>query len=438
MAGFDGMALSAERGGDALNSAGQGDDLELNNVGMVLRADRLRRGQELTEVSKILRIQLSYLNAIEQGKYENLPHGPYALGFVRTYADYLDLDADEIVRRFKQEFQRATERSRLVFPTPEQETSIPSATVVVVSVALALAAYGVWYYTQTQDQSVAQLVEPVPERLVELANDQNRAAPQPAVEARPLQDAAVAVAPERKIEDQGVLQGQAEQAVDIGTETLASATPPSIDVTDDEGEAAAAAAPVETGAAVVYRVAAAQPEPLAVAETVDPGLRDEGAIKLREEAAIDEAAVDDAAVDDDAVENVAAELAAIPAVPDLNREAPAISVGADTADDTALAVAASEPGAASRIVIRATDRSWVRVLGADDKVLLTRMLMPGDVYKAPNEPQLSLEAGNAGALEIEVDGTNCRRSAALARWFPIIRSSWMRYWLKSNSAKLKN
>ena len=68
-------------------------------------------------------------------------------------------------------------------------------------------------------------------------------------------------------------------------------------------------------------------------------------------------------------------------------------------------VAARGDAVASRIVIRATDRSWVRVLGADDKVLLTRMLMPGDVYEAPNEPDLSLEAGNAGALEIEVDGT---------------------------------
>ena len=332
-----------------------------DNVGKLLQADRLRRGQELTEVSKTLRIQFSYLNAIEQGKYENLPRGPYGLGFVRTYADYLGLDADEIVNRFKQECQYATERSRLVFPTPEQETSIPSGTVVVVSLALALAAYGVWYYTQTQDRSLAQLVEPVPERLVELTNDQSRAAPRPAVEVLPLRNVAGASNPDA--EGQGVLQAQAGQVIDATAET------PTPDATG--GEAATLA---ETAA-----VADISPAPSA------PPV-----------AATDQQAADHDTVDQGVIDNVAAELAAIPAVPELDR---------DTSAPAGSTVAARGDAVASRIVIRATDRSWVRVLGADDKVLLTRMLMPGDVYEAPNEPDLSLEAGNAGALEIEVDGT---------------------------------
>ena len=352
------MAVSDNMAPDGEHGAGVPD-----NVGKLLQADRLRRGQELIEVSKTLRIQFSYLNAIEQGKYENLPRGPYGLGFVRTYADYLGLDADEIVNRFKQECQYATERSRLVFPTPEQETSIPSGTVVVVSLALALAAYGVWYYTQTQDRSLAQLVEPVPERLVELTNDQSRAAPRPTVEVLPLSNVASASNPDA--EDQGVLQAQAEQVIGATAET------PAPDVTG--GEAAVLA---ETAA-----VADISPTPSA------PPV-----------AAADQAAVDHDTVDQGVIDNVAAELAAIPAVPGLNRDTSALA-GADSM------VAARGDAAASRIVIRATDRSWVRVLGADDKVLLTRMLMPGDVYEAPNEPDLSLEAGNAGALEIEVDGT---------------------------------
>ena len=361
MAGPDEMAFDAEQG------AGAFDTSEFDTVGMLLRADRLRRSQELTEVSRILRIQFSYLNAIEQGEYENLPRGPYGLGFVRTYADYLGLDADEIVRRFKHECQHATERSRLVFPTPEQETSIPSGTVVVVSVALALAAYGVWYYTQTQDQSVAELVEPVPDRLVDLTSDQNRAAPQPVVETRPLRDAAAAV-PQESAEEPNVLEDQAEQAIEDNV----------INVAVTSG----APAETEPVTAVGVDISAPRPEPVPAARVLPE--------------AVDRALIDDEGLDprdgEDAVYNVAAELAAIPAVPELGASPPG------------LAGTGASP-AASRIVIRATDRSWVRVLGADDKVLLTRMLMPGDVYEAPNEPELSLEAGNAGALEIEVDGT---------------------------------
>ena len=382
MTGPDERTLDAEQGAGAL------DKSEFDTVGMLLRADRLRRGQQLAEVSKILRIQFSYLNAIEQGKYENLPRGPYGLGFVRTYADYLGLDADEIVRRFKHECQHATERSRLVFPTPEQETSIPSGTVVVVSVALALAAYGVWYYTQTQDRSVAELVEPVPDRLVDLTSDQNRAAPQPVVETRPLRDAAAADVPQEPAEEPGVPQGRSEQIIETGVETplysAASSTisPPPVTVTDGvvEEDVEEDVEDVEDGvinvALTAVAGAPAEPQPAAgaLAEAADRVLIDDGGIDPGEGEAV--------------VGNVASELAAIPAVPELGGH------GSDMVD-----------AGASRIVIRATDRSWVRVLGADDKVLLTRMLMPGDVYEAPNEPELSLEAGNAGALEIEVDGT---------------------------------
>ncbi len=58
----------------------------------------------------------------------------------------------------------------------------------------------------------------------------------------------------------------------------------------------------------------------------------------------------------------------------------------------------------SRIEIRATQESWVQVTSVDDELLLTRKLYPGDVYRVPNRSGLILMTGNAGALEIAVDG----------------------------------
>ena len=37
-------------------------------------------------------------------------------------------------------------------------------------------------------------------------------------------------------------------------------------------------------------------------------------------------------------------------------------------------------------------------------LILTRVLRPGDVYRVPNRENLTLLAGNAGGLEILVDG----------------------------------
>jgi len=59
-----------------------------------------------------------------------------------------------------------------------------------------------------------------------------------------------------------------------------------------------------------------------------------------------------------------------------------------------------------RIVVRAKVNSWIQVRDdASGELLLTRMLRAGDEYHVPNREGLSLLTGNAGALEIVVDGT---------------------------------
>jgi cytoskeleton protein RodZ len=44
------------------------------------------------------------------------------------------------------------------------------------------------------------------------------------------------------------------------------------------------------------------------------------------------------------------------------------------------------------------------VRGADDAIVFSRVLKSGEVYKVPAKPGLFLRTGNAGALQIAVDG----------------------------------
>src|SRR5476651_278992 len=75
----------------------------LETVGQDLRAARLRRGDDLATVSKSLKIRKDHLEAIEEDRLEALPGRTYAVGFVRSYSDYLGLDAAQCVERFKAE-----------------------------------------------------------------------------------------------------------------------------------------------------------------------------------------------------------------------------------------------------------------------------------------------------------------------------------------------
>src|SRR5262245_40604116 len=85
-------------------------------VGELLRMTRERQGQELQSVANQLRIRLAYLQAIEDGRFRDLPGSTYAVGFVRSYADYLGLDGGDVVRRFREEAARVRGRPKLVFP----------------------------------------------------------------------------------------------------------------------------------------------------------------------------------------------------------------------------------------------------------------------------------------------------------------------------------
>ena len=70
--------------------------------GAAMRDMRVAHGRELADVAEALRIRQVFLQAIEEGRFSDLPGPAYAGGFVRAYADYLGLDVPEVMRRFRE------------------------------------------------------------------------------------------------------------------------------------------------------------------------------------------------------------------------------------------------------------------------------------------------------------------------------------------------
>jgi cytoskeleton protein RodZ len=116
------------------------------SVAAELRRAREDLGRDLVRIAGDLKIRRVYLEAIEEGRFDDLPGTTYAVGFIRAYADHLGLDSIEIVCRFKDEVEGVNERLQLVFPTPAPESKIPSGAVLLISVLLIALAYGGWYY----------------------------------------------------------------------------------------------------------------------------------------------------------------------------------------------------------------------------------------------------------------------------------------------------
>lgn len=71
-------------------------------IGPVLEQARERLGLSLKEVEKSTKIRARYLEGLEKEKPAELPGRSYVQGFLRSYAGYLGLDADEMGRRFRE------------------------------------------------------------------------------------------------------------------------------------------------------------------------------------------------------------------------------------------------------------------------------------------------------------------------------------------------
>ncbi|NKC29914.1 helix-turn-helix domain-containing protein [Falsiroseomonas selenitidurans] len=139
---------------------------EAARVGEELRDSRLALGLSIEEIATRLRIRRPYLEALEEGRIRDLPGPAYAVGFVRAYATALGLDADEMVRRFRDLSGGAVNRkTNLVFPEPVPERGVPAGAVVVVGAVLAIGAYVAWYNLSGAGNRTVDAVPPVPGRL---------------------------------------------------------------------------------------------------------------------------------------------------------------------------------------------------------------------------------------------------------------------------------
>src|ERR1700679_1931500 len=142
-------------------------DSPLETVGQDFRAARQRRGDDLATVSRNLKIRKHQLEAIEEDRFEALPRSTYAVGFVRTYSDYLGLDSVQCVERFKAEIAGRGEAPRpLNLHSDTEESKLPQGWIVIAVVVLGLVAYGAYHLAVSADSLLHPPVASVPAPLL--------------------------------------------------------------------------------------------------------------------------------------------------------------------------------------------------------------------------------------------------------------------------------
>ena len=265
----------------------------------------------------------------------------------------------------------------------------------------------------------------------EVAVTEAPAAPEP--EATPATEATVAPEPEAVTATEATAAPEPEAV--IVTDTQAAPEPEAVTVTE------ATAAPEPEAVTVTATQAASEPpavsvtatqaasEPPAVAATATPVVHVPHPAPVAEAAATPEpqaTAVTEAPPVPAAAEATPPTAAAAPEPRAITVTEPQAITGpvatepaAGAAPPTVIAAAPTPPAAPVtpaarpsrpapllplRVVLRATARSWVEVNEGPDKAVFARLMYPGDIFEVPPRPGFTMSTGNAGGVQIFING----------------------------------
>ncbi|MFM1650890.1 helix-turn-helix domain-containing protein [Brevibacillus sp. B_LB10_24] len=101
----------------------------MSELGQVLQRAREEKGISLDEIQTVTKIQRRYLEAIERGHFHVLPGHFYARAFIKSYAEAVGLDSNQVLSHFQtdlpaqppqEQLERLRRRRATVAKTPLQ------------------------------------------------------------------------------------------------------------------------------------------------------------------------------------------------------------------------------------------------------------------------------------------------------------------------------
>ncbi|PIC78301.1 DUF4115 domain-containing protein [Sporosarcina sp. P19] len=98
--------------------------LSLIGIGARLKEARISKGLTLEDLQDSTKIQQRYLSAIENEEFQVIPGAFYVRVFIKQYAEAVDLDADEILSLYQDEYEPAVqEKQESVVPATMQRSA---------------------------------------------------------------------------------------------------------------------------------------------------------------------------------------------------------------------------------------------------------------------------------------------------------------------------
>ena len=337
----------------------------LSAVGRELREAREALGISVAEMANALRIRSVHIESLEDGLFDDLPGRPYTLGFARSIAGHLGLEPDSIAMRLRDEVTGAAAPVELIFPESTEDKRLSRAGWIAISLALVTVAYGAWLaLSPRRDVGPPEFA---------------------AVKSNPVSPSA---ASSSEIEPPGdiTIDGKAPEATVVETPPASAPPAPAAPVVATKPPPAPVSAKPDAPPAPVVATPAAPVKPTPTPTPSPP-------------AAVTNRPPSPPPVTSNSPAPVAAVATASPSDDNADDEE-------DMTPEPSTLTAAPSAAQAGHVTLRARQDSLVQIQSSDGVTVMARTLRAGDSYAVPDRPGLRLTTGNAGALDVMVDGQN--------------------------------
>lgn len=74
----------------------------MDDIGNILKQARIDKNMTIRDVHEVTKIMPRYLEAIEEGQWDLLPGTAYAKGYIRSYAEVVEVDGDYLIELFNE------------------------------------------------------------------------------------------------------------------------------------------------------------------------------------------------------------------------------------------------------------------------------------------------------------------------------------------------
>lgn len=314
--------------------------------GEALKEARCKSNQSLSQISSLLRIRQDYLKAIENGTPDDIPGTTYAIGFIKSYSNYLGIDPENYINSLKTKVQNPELKNSNVFPSPAPEGKIPSVMVIFTTILITGGIVLIWNNLQKTS--------------TDLSNQHDVIKPQTntitAVGEREKQNSDPRSSPKKKVLTKNSLQHGEKIVVSKTTpdNNLNNKKYKSVKLIENNG-----IEPTDSPSVTTKRTKKKSPETASINSSSIHETTDQFQAKAK----------------------------------------------TDVVDVKRLKVSnGSSIVALPSFTIQATADSWIQIKALDSNILLSRILKTHETYNVPNRNDLLLSTGNIGALVIRING----------------------------------